>query len=61
MITEVCRIVPEVVLEFPLVTDAEAPTTIVETLVDIVTEPGRSSRLCTKPMRFEYEALSLRQ
>ena len=40
----------EVVLELPIMTDMKATTCVVETLVEIDTEPRRSSRLCTKPM-----------
>ena len=47
----------EVVLEFPIMTEMEATTCVVETLVEIATEPRRSSRLCTKPacgLRMKY-------
>ena len=49
----------EVVPGFAMVIDVEAPTCVVETLVEIVAEPRRSSRLRTKPMRFEDEVLLL--
>ena len=39
----------EVVLELPFMTDMKATTCVVETLVEIDTEPRRSSRLCIKP------------
>ena len=48
---------PEVVLEFPIMTDMEATTCVVETSVDIVAEPRMLSRLCTKPtcgLRMKY-------
>ena len=49
----------EVVPEFTIMTDTEAPTCVVETSVEIVAEPRRLSRLCTKPARFEDEELLL--
>lgn len=48
---------PEVVLEFPILTDMEDTTCVVETSVEIATESRRSSRLCTKPtcgLRMKY-------
>ena len=50
---------PEVVLEFSIMTEMEATTCVVETLVEIVAEPRRSSRLRIKPVRFEDEVLLL--
>ena len=49
----------EVVPGFAMVIDVEASTSVVETLVEIVAEPRRSSRLLTKPVRFEDEVLLL--
>ena len=48
---------PEVVLGFPILTDMEATTCVVETSVEIATEPRGSCRLCTKPtcgLRMKY-------
>lgn len=48
---------PEVVLEFPIMTEMEATTCVVETSVEIAAEPRRLSRLCTKPacgLRMKY-------
>ena len=42
-----------------MVIDVKAPTCVVETLVEIVAEPRRSSRLRTKSVRFEDEVLLL--
>ena len=39
--------------------DVKASTCVVESLVKIVAEPCRLSRLRTKPMRFEDEVLLL--
>ena len=47
----------EVVSGFAIVINVKASTCVVETLVEIVAEPRRLSRLCTKPVRFEEEAL----
>ena len=52
---------PEVVPEFPIMTEMEATTCVVETSVEMVAELRRSSRLRTKPMWFEDEVLLLRQ
>ena len=42
-----------------LMIDVKASTCVVETLVEIVAEPRRSSRLRTKPVRFEDKVLLL--
>ena len=39
--------------------DVKASTCVVETLIEIVAEPRRSSRLRTKPVGFEDEVLLL--
>ena len=49
----------EVVPGFAIVIDVKASTCVVETLVKIVAEPRRLSRLRTKPMRFEDEVVLL--
>ena len=40
---------PEVVLEFPIMTEMKATTCVVETSVKLAAEPRRLSRLCIKP------------
>ena len=48
---------PEVVLEFPIMTETEATTCVVETSVEIAAEPRRLRKLCTKPacdLRMKY-------
>ena len=44
---------------FAMVIDVEASTCVVETFVEIITEPHRSSRLRSKPVRFQDEVLLL--
>ena len=50
---------PKVVPGFAIVIDVEASTCVVETLVEIVAEQRRSSRLRTKLMWFEDKVLLL--